>query len=96
MQSVIWWEKLCITAGKTQYLEQVSTRPFQAPVYRPYTVFHFEVYWHGYLMENQGDWRITLRWMWRKTGREESRKQAKTMISGGSDTMRAKLLHTEE
>lgn len=44
MQSVIWWEKLCITAGKTQYLEQVSTRPFQAPVYRPYTVFHFEVY----------------------------------------------------
>jgi hypothetical protein len=62
-QSVIWYEKLCITTGKTQYLQQVSTRPFQESVYRPYTVFQLKVYRHGDLMENRGEWRITLRWM---------------------------------
>jgi len=95
-QLVIWWEKLCITVGKTQYLQQVSIRPFQGPSVQPYTVFHFKEYWHGDLTENKGDWRITLRRMWCKTGHKESRKLAKTMTSGGSDTMRAKPLHTDE
>jgi len=43
-QLVIWWEKLCITVGKTKYLEQVSIRPFQGPSVQPYTVFHFKEY----------------------------------------------------